>query len=243
MGQEARCTVGFGGETAEGKALLETDVLVFRSESLRLKIPFKQMRSVGARDGVLLIDFPDGAATFELRDQAEKWARKILNPKSLLDKLGVKGGMRVLVLGVEDEGLLADLRERTDGVVVGEAPSSARPTSASGRAGRDTSRRAARDASQRAGSGIDDEVSSEGYDAIFVAVDEPKDLEQVGGLKRAIKPDGAVWAVFRKGRKDFNENDVLRGGLAAGLVDVKVVRFSDTHTASKFVIRKAERRP
>ena len=34
---------------------------------------------------------------------------------------------------------------------------------------------------------------------------------------------------------------VLRGGLAAGLVDVKVVRFSGTHTASKFVIRKAER--
>ena len=58
-----------------------------------------------------------------------------------------------------------------------------------------------------------------------------------------IEPDGAVWVVFRKGRRDFNENDVLRGGLAAGLVDVKVVRFSDTHTASKFVIRKAERSP
>lgn len=57
----------------------------------------------------------------------------------------------------------------------------------------------------------------------------------------ASKPNGAVWAVFRKGRKDFNENDVLRLGLESGLVDVKVVRFSDTHTALKFVIRKADR--
>ena len=47
--------------------------------------------------------------------------------------------------------------------------------------------------------------------------------------------------MYRKGRKDFNENDVLRLGLETGLVDVKVVRFSDTHTATKFVIRKAER--
>lgn len=50
-----------------------------------------------------------------------------------------------------------------------------------------------------------------------------------------------VWAVYRKGRKDFNENHVLEGGLAAGLVDVKIARFSDTHSASKFVIRRTER--
>ena len=53
--------------------------------------------------------------------------------------------------------------------------------------------------------------------------------------------DGAVWVVYRKGRKDFNENDVLRLGLESGMVDVKVVRFSETHTATKYVIRKAER--
>jgi hypothetical protein len=118
--------------------------------------------------------------------------------------------MQVLLLGVDDARFLADLRARTEGIVVG-APTSARPTSVSR------------------------------YDAIFVAVNEPQDMEQFAYLKDAIQPDGAVWAVFRKGRKDFNENAVLRGGLDSGLVDVKVVRFSDTHTASKFVIRKAER--
>jgi hypothetical protein len=151
MGQEARCTIRVGDRTSAGKALLETDELVFRGDDgLRLKVPFKSMRSVEGRDGELRVETPDGRAVFELGAQAERWAQKILNPPSLLDKLGVKAGMRVLVLGVEDEGFLADLWERTDGVVLGE-------------------------------------------------------------------------------------------GSAAGLVDVKVVRFSDTHTASKFVIRKAAR--
>jgi len=215
-----------GERLSEGKALLETDELVFRGDDgLRLKIPFKEMRSIEAPHGELVVEWADGRVAFDLGTQAARWARKILNPPSLLDKLGVKTGMRVLVTGMEDEGFVAGLRGRTDGVVLGEASSPARPTSALGRAGRD--------ARSNSGNGS--------YDAVFVPVDEADDLKQLAALKRAIKPNGAVWAVFRKGRKDFNENDVLRGGLAAGLVDVKVVRFSATHTASKFVIRKAER--
>jgi hypothetical protein len=230
MGREARCVVRVGERVSEGKALLETDELVFRGDDgLRLKVPLKEMRSVEARDGELHVEALDVGVVFALGPQAERWAQKILNPPSLLDKLGVKMGMRVMVMGVEveveDEGFLSHLRERTDGVNVGEASSSARPTSAAGRAGRDD--------------GL--ELDDGSYDAVFVAVDEPEDLKQLIALKQAIRPSGAVWAVFRKGRRDFNENDVLRGGLAAGLVDVKVVRFSNTHTASKFVIRKTER--
>ena len=32
-----------------------------------------------------------------------------------------------------------------------------------------------------------------------------------------------------------------RGGVAGGLVDVKVVRYAETHAATKSVMRKAER--
>ena len=38
-----------------------------------------------------------------------------------------------------------------------------------------------------------------------------------------------------------SESEVRTAGRAAGLIDVKVVRFSDTHTADKFVIPKEER--
>lgn len=78
-------------------------------------------------------------------------------------------------------------------------------------------------------------------DTIFLGVQQAEDMAQMSALRSLIKPDGAVWVVFRKGRKDFNENDVLRLGLETGLVDVKVVRFSDTHSATKFVIRKVDR--
>ena len=78
-------------------------------------------------------------------------------------------------------------------------------------------------------------------DAIFLAANGADDMLRLVELRPRIKSNGAVWAIFRKGQKHFNENDVLRLGLESGLVDVKIVRFSDTHTALKFVIRKAER--
>jgi hypothetical protein len=46
----------------------------------------------------------------------------------------------------------------------------------------------------------------------------------------------ALWIVYPKGQKHITENDVLAAGRKAGLKDVKVVGFSPTHTALKFVI-------
>jgi hypothetical protein len=78
-------------------------------------------------------------------------------------------------------------------------------------------------------------------DMVFLAVNVPQHMTQLFALKTQIRRNGAVWVVYRKGQKVFNENDVLRLGLESGMVDVKVVRFSDTHSATKFVIRKADR--
>lgn len=111
MGQEAICTAHFGGKTSRGKASLETDELVFRGD-FRIAIPFRRIRSLDARDGNLTIRFPEGTATFDLGPQAEKWAEKIKNPKSLLDNLGVKPESKVVVLGVRDGGFLKQLKAR-----------------------------------------------------------------------------------------------------------------------------------
>jgi hypothetical protein len=66
MGAEAHCSVRFGQTTAEGKALLETDELIFRGEGLRLAIPYKTISRVDARGGVLRVCWPDGTAAFDL---------------------------------------------------------------------------------------------------------------------------------------------------------------------------------
>ena len=115
MGSESRCIADFDGQRSEGKALLETDHLLFRG-TFRLLIPRKAMTKVESTDGVLRITFPDGTATFALGPTAAKWAEKIRNPPSLLDKLGVKAGMRVAVLGVDDASFLQALATRTDDV-------------------------------------------------------------------------------------------------------------------------------
>jgi hypothetical protein len=115
MGAESSCTVQFDGQRSEGKALLETDHLIFRG-TFRLRIPRQAITKVDAANGTLSVTFPDGTAVFELGPTAAKWAEKIRHPPSLLDKLGVKSSMRVAVLGVDDASFLAELATRTTDV-------------------------------------------------------------------------------------------------------------------------------
>ncbi len=112
MGQEATCIVTVGRRRVEGRALLETNEIIFRSPDLRLKIPLASITRLDATNGRLSITYADGAATFALGGAAAKWADKIRNPKSLLDKLGVKPEHNVVVIGVRDAGFLADLKAR-----------------------------------------------------------------------------------------------------------------------------------
>jgi len=115
MGSESQCTVHFDGKRSEGKALLETDHLIFRG-TIRLNIPRKAITKAEADAGTLRVTFPDGTAAFELGPSAAKWAEKIRNPPSLLDKLGVKPDMRVAVLGVDDDAFLEQLAARTSDI-------------------------------------------------------------------------------------------------------------------------------
>ena len=78
-------------------------------------------------------------------------------------------------------------------------------------------------------------------DVVVWSIDEAADLARLPSLIGWIEPAGAVWAVWPKGRKEFNENHVREAARDAGLVDVKVARFSATHTALKLVVPKAKR--
>src|SRR4029453_5785679 len=78
-------------------------------------------------------------------------------------------------------------------------------------------------------------------DLVFLAIEGRSDLARLGEAEPYLERAGAVWAVYPKGRKDLREVEVIEAGVAAGLVDNKVVRFSDTHTALRFVIPVARR--
>lgn len=111
MGREAQCRVDFGQETSRGRALLETSEVLFRG-AFRLKIRFGDIRALNAINGRLIIQFSGGEAIFHLGDAAEKWAAHIQNPPSRLDKLGVKSGMKVRLIGRQDDDFRQELLAR-----------------------------------------------------------------------------------------------------------------------------------
>jgi len=82
-----------------------------------------------------------------------------------------------------------------------------------------------------------------GADLVFLGADRPAALDRFAPLRLAVKPNGAIWVVRPKGHAAVSESVVMAAGKRAGLVDVKVVSFSDTQTAEKFVIPVAQRVP
>src|SRR4030095_16440275 len=100
MGLEARCTARYKRQVSEGTAKLETKELRFKGD-FDFVIPYMQMKSVAASRGVLEVRTADEVARLELGSKAETWALKIRYPKPVIDKLGVKAGQLVSVIGVD----------------------------------------------------------------------------------------------------------------------------------------------
>ena len=111
MGQELKCRVDFSGQSSEGKALLETSEIIFRG-AFRLKIPFQAITALDASKGKLSVQYPDGQAVFHIGKAAEKWADKIRHPPNRLDKLGVKPGIKVHMIGRHDDDFRRELAGR-----------------------------------------------------------------------------------------------------------------------------------
>jgi hypothetical protein len=79
-------------------------------------------------------------------------------------------------------------------------------------------------------------------DLVFFGAQAPEDLKRITDLKGWIEPNGAIWVIRPKGgRSALRDTDVIRAGLAAGLVDNKIASFSETHGAMRLVFRLRDR--
>jgi hypothetical protein len=79
-------------------------------------------------------------------------------------------------------------------------------------------------------------------DLVFLGAEIPPELEPLAALRARIRANGGIWVVSTKGRgATLRDVDVIEASLAAGLVDNKVVSFSDTKTALRAVIRVRDR--
>jgi hypothetical protein len=131
----------------------------------------------------------------------------------LLDKLGIRPGMRVAIVGSledddepldEDPPFEARVRERTSDLTIGQP----KP---------DT-------------------------DIILMAADSQADLALLADLRPTIRSNGAIWVVSRKGRAaTLRDIEVMAAGRANDLIDNKVVAFSTRRTSIRLVIPVALR--
>ena len=197
MGYDINCHCTLGKQSAEGKAQLETDFILFRSDAFRFKITLTELKTVVAKGEFLELEWPPkNKATLRLGEKdATRWAGKILNPPTRADKLGIKPESKIYLEGELDP-------EFTQSIYTHRAP-------------------------------------AKQADLIFLAADDKAALLKAPALAKQLKPKAALWIVYPKGRPEIREIDVLTAGRAAGLKDVKVVRFSDTDTALKFVAPSA----
>jgi hypothetical protein len=122
MGYEILCRASLGTRNSEGKALLESDHVLFRGD-FRCKIFFRDLSKVAAANGTLSLCGPAGELRLELGEKARIWAEKILHPKSRAEKLGVKAGSEVVLMNLLDAEFEAELDN--SGVVLVPARSKA----------------------------------------------------------------------------------------------------------------------
>lgn len=198
MGNTQKAAIRIGAKRFHGEALLETSELILRGDK-RLRIPFAEMKSLAANDGTLSFRFGKDSVSIDLGASAAKWLEKIRNPKSVLDKLGVKGGQKIALVNIEDDAFRRDLESKGVTFVKKNA------------------------------------------DVVFYGASTRADLTRLAKLRELLVPNGALWVIRPKGVKEITEGEVMAAGKAAGLVDVKVVRFSESHTAEKFVIPVSHR--
>lgn len=109
MGLECHAVCHWQGRSSSGQAYLEGDHIAFRGE-FRMKLMLVDIRGVVATRGRLSLTAAGGTAALDIGDKAEAWAERIRNPKGLIDKLGMRPGDCVALIGAEpDPVLLAEL--------------------------------------------------------------------------------------------------------------------------------------
>jgi hypothetical protein len=196
MGKEAQVeAVWPGGEREAGLLQFEPPRLIFRGSARRV-FEGEGLAAIRAEGQDLVL--ADGAR-FRLPTPAASWAEAILNPKGRLDKLGVKPGLRIGVINLDDPAFAAEFTAR---IALAE------------------------------GDG--------GLDLLFYGADRAADLAGIAALLPRLAPRGALWIVSLKGKAmRVRDVEVMAAAKAQGLVDSKVVAFSEARTALRFVRRRS----
>lgn len=200
MGLEATCKASLVDQVSSGKAHCGDGEIDFRGD-FRFRWKWDELSAVESEGGVLYLTRNGEKAELHLGELSDKWCHAIRNPKSRMDKFGLKGGHRYQLWGEFDDAFPAEAA-----ATAGVTPADDGP-----------------------------------LDAVFVRLHDEEDLPRLLEAKAAIVPNGMIWTVWIKGRKEFGDTKIRAFGLENGLVDVKIASVSQTLTSMKFVIPLSKR--
>lgn len=78
-------------------------------------------------------------------------------------------------------------------------------------------------------------------DLILWQITHRDELEELDSLMKSLRPEGVLWVVRPRTGGRVSEEMIRQAALAIGMVDVKVLRFSEQLTGVKLVIRRENR--
>jgi hypothetical protein len=136
-------------------------------------------------------------------------------PRPLVERLGVEPGMSVAMVGVAQPRLVTVVRQRAGTVATVEMP-----------------RRipASRELPPLPGLGAH-------RDLVFFQAESAEMLALIPRLVSSLEPDGALWVLVPRGRREIGQSAVIAAGLTAGVVDMEAASVSDELSALKFMRR------
>ena len=74
-----------------------------------------------------------------------------------------------------------------------------------------------------------------------LGIDGVAKLKRLATVQKSIKRNGMIWAIWPKGQQHIKEDMIRKAAIDHGLVDVKVMAFSETLSGLKLVIPVAKR--
>jgi len=116
MGQEAKVRARIEGRETEGRLYLESDQLRFRDGDRRLAIAVADVKGARANGGTLALAVGHKQYVFDIGVAAQRWADRISNPRTLVQKLGVRPDSALAYVGARNAELLTELERAAPNV-------------------------------------------------------------------------------------------------------------------------------
>lgn len=99
-----------------------------------------------------------------------------------------------------------------------------------------------REQARELGAVVKRKLAQGNLDVVLFRADQAETLlQRFEEYKQAIKPMGMIWALWPKGGA-LRRDEIREVGIAAGLVDIKVLSYSEQLSGLKFVVPVVNRR-